>query len=329
MFREGALQDLFELGESMAGSMFVQDVFRVISDRVSKELNCSALRLWLLDRDRKDLVLRGTSGRANASPTRAHVLRQQSFSSKGISVGRSESDVAATISLKRGSQAIGVLELHFDRNRILSPNLTQLLGEIQSLVSTAVVRSMVYEHSIFAAVTDPLTDLPNENAFDSVLADKLVWAIRDGHPLSVLVLDLDNVDQMSKGLPQAGAESVVNRVARITTQNLREMDLVARSHDGEFLAILPNASEHETLAVMKRIAESFYGELESLLTDETERPRLNFGWAVLGIDGDSPPLLLRMARFRRDRSKDPRSSNNILVFRSPASFLQRYPTDFV
>ena len=113
------------------------------------------------------------------------------------------------------------------------------------------------------ATTDALTGLPNRRQFDDVLLVEWRRARRAAHPLSLLMIDVDNFKQVNDLRGHAAGDDCLRLIARtIKTHVRRAGDLAARFGGEEFIAILPDTEERDALVV----AEYIRGAVERLDT---------------------------------------------------------------
>ena len=318
------LADLIDLGDLLARSLPVEDVFRAISVRVCSLLNCDATRLFLLTKDRKSLYLAGswTTQPAGGNDDNSVSIPESALrclSSKQIVIGTLETvgDGGCTVAipLLRGSEAIGVMELVFPGRPASADELRSDLTEISEVVSPAVVNAVIFERNQAAATVDTTTQYPNRRAFDLALEHKIAEAHSDrsSGSLSILAIDIEDFVGVNQALGFGGGDEVLRNIANILQRNLREMDLLARSHDDEFLVLLPEAQD-ETLNIISRIQDSV-GREPWAYGGAPIRIKLNFGWAVFGKDGQTAASLLASARIRKNSLKVSPRDLKVLLFR--------------
>lgn len=96
------------------------------------------------------------------------------------------------------------------------------------------------------AFTDTLTGLKNRRAMDHVL-DRL---ISTGKEFSLMHLDLDLFKQVNDTLGHAAGDTVLQRVAAIMVENVREGDTVARIGGDEFVFIFNGMLERQRIKVL-------------------------------------------------------------------------------
>lgn len=90
-----------------------------------------------------------------------------------------------------------------------------------------------------AARTDPVTGIANRRAFDERLG--LLWQMlgRLGHPLSLVIIDVDHFKQFNDRYGHANGDNCLRRVAHaLARASTRSTDLVARIGGEEFAMIL-------------------------------------------------------------------------------------------
>lgn len=88
------------------------------------------------------------------------------------------------------------------------------------------------------ALYDALTGLHNRHHLDRLLSQELERAQRYGHPLSLLMLDLDGFKQVNDRLGHLKGDEVLRGVGRLIHEALRESDLAFRYGGDEFLLLL-------------------------------------------------------------------------------------------
>jgi len=89
------------------------------------------------------------------------------------------------------------------------------------------------------ADTDALTGVFNRLGFDAVYAAELERARRYGHPLSVVMFDLDHFKRVNDQHGHAAGDQVLVGAARIVETNLRDSDTVGRWGGEEFVVLAP------------------------------------------------------------------------------------------
>lgn len=103
-----------------------------------------------------------------------------------------------------------------------------------------VIRVLLREKQLFElAHRDGLTGLYNHAYMQEFLDRELERSRRHGHPISVLMFDIDHFKKVNDTYGhQAGDEALI-RISDVVAQTVRKTDLVARYGGEEFMVILP------------------------------------------------------------------------------------------
>ncbi len=115
------------------------------------------------------------------------------------------------------------------------PVLDVLAGE----AATAMERADLLNRLAELSRTDELTGLPNRRAWQELLEHELRVARRTGHPLSVVMLDLDHFKAYNDQYGHQGGDRLLALAAGLWRENLRETDILARWGGEEFGLLLP------------------------------------------------------------------------------------------
>lgn len=103
------------------------------------------------------------------------------------------------------------------------------------------------------AMTDPLTGLLNARAFQQRFREEMSRATRYRQPLSVLIVDLDDLKQLNDAFGHEAGDEALRRVATAIRHGLREADLGARIGGDEFTVLAPNTNEAAAVALGERL----------------------------------------------------------------------------
>lgn len=159
------------------------------------------------------------------------------------------------------------------------------------------------------ADTDSLTGLVNRRKFTELAAHDLGLARRHGHPLSLILFDLDHFKQINDVYGHATGDAVLADVARKCLETVRQTDIVARWGGEEFAVLMPETDEDGARLMAGRLREALR-ELRPQAGHDL-RTTASFGVAELGGEGRGESLeklaaradacLYRAKREGRDR----------------------------
>ncbi len=102
------------------------------------------------------------------------------------------------------------------------------------------------------ATTDGLTGAKNRAAFNDALAEQYRRATRHGHPLSVVLMDVDHFKLFNDTFGHPAGDEVLKTVARTLRDTARTTDFVARYGGEEFVVILPDTDFGGAMVLAER-----------------------------------------------------------------------------
>jgi diguanylate cyclase (GGDEF)-like protein len=106
---------------------------------------------------------------------------------------------------------------------------------------------------------DPLTGALNRRGFDERFAAELSRAVRDGTPLGLLLVDLDDFKGTNDRLGHAAGDEQLRWGVRTMSATLRPSDAVGRLGGDEFAVLAPGAGPAETAALAARLHAALAG----------------------------------------------------------------------
>lgn len=155
--------------------------------------------------------------------------------------------------------------------------------ELVARVRVGMRMSSLHDQLRRAAITDGLTGLHNHDHFNRLLESEMSRTRRYGHPLALIMMDMDFFKAINDTFGHLVGNAVLEKVAFILRESIREVDSAARFGGDEFVIILPQATIADALQVAERIRATL---AESLRIEALHGHSLT---ASLGIaDSDDP-----------------------------------------
>ena len=127
------------------------------------------------------------------------------------------------------------------------------------------------------SLVDELTRLFNKRYFNTQLQLEVERASRHGHPLSLLLLDIDNFKHHNDTYGHADGDRVLARLGQVIAESLRTTDVPCRYGGEEFTIILPVTSGEQATVVAERIRSRFAAEIFQPLPQDTVRKTVSIG----------------------------------------------------
>lgn len=119
-------------------------------------------------------------------------------------------------------------------------------------------RKKTEERLIYLAQYDSLTGLPNRNLLRDRLSHAVARAKRSEKLLALMLLDLDHFKKINDTLGHTTGDEVLQAVAALLRETLREVDTIARLGGDEFTLILENITHvDQVTTIAEKIQKAF------------------------------------------------------------------------
>jgi len=161
---------------------------------------------------------------------------------------------------------------------------------------------LLYRQALDSAYLDPLTGTRNRGALLASLQREWELARRYGHPLSVIMLDVDHFKAVNDTYGHATGDDVLKQVADCIGHCVRGSDIVFRYGGEEFLILLANTSEEGALRLAERIRNELARHLHLAGDGIPMRVTASLGVATLRA-GTTKEVLLNQADQAMYRAK--------------------------
>ncbi len=158
--------------------------------------------------------------------------------------------------LVAGDETVGVVQFERDAPGTFTG---RDLARVRALANqTAATIANVHSHrDVYnQAVTDSLTGLYNRRHMQEVLLDERRRAHRYGHPLSVIMLDVDSFKTYNDTYGHVQGDVLLRMAAAILRENVRDVDIVGRYGGEEFIVVLPETPSAEAYQTAERLRQA-------------------------------------------------------------------------
>jgi diguanylate cyclase (GGDEF)-like protein len=139
------------------------------------------------------------------------------------------------------------------------------------------------------AMVDALTGLYNRRFAEQRLVAEVARSARKGHPLTVVLLDLDEFKRINDTYGHPAGDLVLQEFAAALNRAVRGGDLAVRMGGDEFLLILPECNHEQLRLVLNRL-----GPLELAWEGRKFPIKYSVGWKEYA-SGDQPEGMLAAA----------------------------------
>lgn len=212
--------------------------------------------------------------------------------------------------------ALGVLYVQHDTHDAREHEaIARLARELAERLGLALANLELRESLRHESLHDPLTGVCNRRYMEDCLRRELARIARDGHALSVLMIDIDHFKTVNDRWGHEAGDRTLRATARRLGRGTRSADVVCRYGGEEFVVILPGAD----LTDAARRAEQLRAMAEAGISDDDEpgvqAVTLSIGVASAPLHGTSSDALLGAADQALYRAK--RGGRNRVVVAAP------------
>ncbi len=165
---------------------------------------------------------------------------------------------AVAIPLRSGGHRSGVLA-YYGRPTGFDTEDVDSLAILVRQAETAIENSFLYEEAVRLSLTDGMTGLWNRRNFDLRLESELSRAVRFTEPFAVIFVELDQMKAVNDRHGHQAGDTVLIELARRLTENVREVDLVARWGGDEFTLLLPKTGLAGAVLLAEKIRAAIGG----------------------------------------------------------------------
>ena len=145
------------------------------------------------------------------------------------------------------------------------------------------------------AIRDPITGLFNRRFMKESLEHEIQRAQRTGTSVGVIALDLDHFKEANDTLGHAAGDSLLLGLAKLVKSSFRAEDICCRQGGDEFLLILPDCAEVESLARAEHLRADFEELVKRQFPSLGGKLTLSAGLAVYPRDAQAPEGLQKAA----------------------------------
>lgn len=163
----------------------------------------------------------------------------------------SQAESALCVPLIAQGEAIGLLSFqNITPENAPARAYLELVAEALGLaLANQRLRDALLEKALF----DPLTGLRNRHHLEDTLHTQMTQAMRNGEPLSCMMIDIDHFKSINDRFGHEAGDQVIKNVATIVQRAAHDGGLAFRYGGEEFLVLLPGAGEAEAHACAQKI----------------------------------------------------------------------------
>lgn len=205
--------------------------------------------------------------------------------------------------------------IHFEGR--VQPLNFQVEGEdaVLWVASNITERHALEERLRALSETDALTGLWNRRHFEKIVATEKERALRYGHPISLLIFDIDLFKLINDTYGHKAGDAVLVELAKVIGDCTRESDIVTRWGGEEFTILMPYAE----LEAAAEAAEKIRHVVEAHPFPHCQYVTISLGVAEWSLASESFDVLLSRADDALYKAKNGGRNRSVLSRPAPLS----------
>ena len=315
-------QQLQTVAEALSRLVDLEAIAQLGVERIFELIGKSdACLLFLVDRERQELALYASKKAQTVAVIRTkhgdqfdrYALRTQRpllvndvrrdfrFNVAGVTTRPVGSVIACPLLV--GESAEGVLRLDSAQPNAYTQDDLRFLDIVLGLVDTAITNARLFAQTQQLAITDGLTGLYRRQPFLDQLTREVARATRNGEPLAILMLDLDNFKRYNDTFGHTAGDLVLKTVAELMRGTVPPDGMCARYGGEEFAVLLPKTSREQGAEIANRLRQVVEHDAQHEGRRADQPVTVSLGVSVFPEDAQVELELIRLADQRLYRAK--------------------------
>jgi diguanylate cyclase (GGDEF)-like protein len=184
------------------------------------------------------------------------------------------------VPIKVGNNVIGIINVESHEPNAFSLKDQNMLELFARQLGLGIEKQRLFEKVQELATKDPLTGLYNRRHFFEAAESEFAQAKRYGTPLSLIMLDLDNLKQTNDAYGHTMGDKMLVEVGRLLRLGIRTADIAARYGGDEFVILMPGTNMEEGRNLAERL-DTLFNNSRVKSTRDTVTISLSQGLAEL------------------------------------------------
>jgi diguanylate cyclase (GGDEF)-like protein len=142
--------------------------------------------------------------------------------------------------------------------------------------------------------TDRLTNLYNRGHWEEMLKLEFARHLRYGHNAALIMFDIDHFKRVNDTYGHPGGDKVIQCVADIVRDHIRDVDVCGRYGGEEFAILLPDTNKAGALILAERLRQAIE-EVNVVHEGQVIRFTISLGVADLALSANDHKALIEWA----------------------------------
>ncbi|MEP4147347.1 MAG: GGDEF domain-containing protein [Halioglobus sp.] len=174
-------------------------------------------------------------------------------------------DYALLLPLMDSGRLIGSLHLGLQEDSLVFGTAEgDLLAHLSTIISRCFAIAVTHQQISQLTMLDPLTQISNLRGFERDIAREIARARRADQPVTVLMIEIDEYDDLHEHYGEVRGHFVLKKVAERISSDLRATDMMARLSRSAMAVLIPGSGE----SLGGEIADRMRQDIEDFAIDD-------------------------------------------------------------
>jgi diguanylate cyclase (GGDEF)-like protein len=160
---------------------------------------------------------------------------------------------AVAVPLVVGARVTGAIELSSPTPAVIHEGRLEVLQTLATHAAAAIEAACLHGETEELAQTDGLTELGNRRRLDLDLMAECGRCSRYGHPLALIMLDVDHFKRVNDSFGHVRGDEVLKELAETVRSGIRVTDSAYRYGGEEFAVLAPETDAQHALMLAERL----------------------------------------------------------------------------
>jgi len=312
------LETLMEIGKALTALLDVEEVYRVVMEKISGLLKPDSWSLLMVDETTEELFfviavspaadelkkVRLSPGEGVAGWVARHgepllvpdVTKDARFSPQVDRKSGFTTRSIICVPLRTRNHTLGVIQLinGMDQGEFARTDLN-ILSTIADFAAIAIDNARLMEKVHQLTIIDALTGLYNDRQFNVLLEYEIERARRSETELSLVFIDLDHFKQVNDTFGHLTGSRLLKEVGQVIRRNTRKVNHAARYGGDEFVILLPGTNQEGALGMINNLRQNLKDEDFRAEDGTPLKVTASFGIATYPAHASTKEELIRLA----------------------------------
>ncbi len=254
------LENMYETTKVLSAIVDLEQLFEQVLEIADKLLRVRKCAILLLDSSSKNLNLHAELQSGKKTLYNPPLVVSDFLPAELSLIGSERGKMVARkrpfdleLPLISHGKLLGILQIEAPRHGDISEKDRRSLIIFANSTAIAIDNAKMHKKMQDLTIIDELTGLYNYRYFRNKLFDEMRRADRYHQKMSLLMLDIDHFKELNDSQGHQTGNIVLQEIAAVIKQAVRDVDIVARYGGEEFMIILPQTDADNARMIAERI----------------------------------------------------------------------------